>query len=216
MLDEDIDNILLEMDQLDPETFGLIYDKYYQPVFGFIYSRTRNNELAKDLTSETFFQALKNISKFKPQKNKKVQSWIFAIAVAQIGNYYRKVSKLFEVTTEEAPEILAKDEYQPDIAMQIGEDAVELKQQIDLLTKMMKKLSCRQQDIITLRFFSKMTIPEIADVVKMKEGTVKSHIHRAIKKLRKLMDEENEKEERGDLVVTEKRNYYENANASTN
>lgn len=175
--------------QKDPEAFGRLYDEYYQPIFGFMYSRTHNAEVAKDLTSETFFQALKNLQKYKPQKGASFKSWLFAISVAQVGNYFRRRMKLFEVTTEEAPEIVAHEEFRPDIAYRMGEDAQELKEQIELLTKLLKQLNQKQQDILTLRFFSKLTVPEIASTLHMKEGTVKSHLHRALKKLHGLMIE---------------------------
>ncbi len=175
---------------IDPEAFGRLYDEYYQPVFGFLYSRTGHAELAKDLTSETFFQALKNLHRYKPQKGASFKSWLFAISVAQVGNYYRQRAKLFEVTTEEAPEIVAQDDFRPDIAYQMGEDADALEEKILLLRRMMKQINQKQQNILTLRFFSKMSVPEIAVTLKMKEGTVKSHIHRALKKLQTLMTQE--------------------------
>lgn len=173
--------------QTDPETFGRLYDTYYQPVFGFLYSRTGRTEVAKDLTSETFFQALKNLHRYKPRPGTSFKSWLFAIAVAQIGNYYRSRSRFLEVTTDEAPEILAQDDFRPDVAYRMGEDAVELQGQIELLRRMMSKLNQRLQDILTLRFFSHMSVPEIAVTLHMKEGTIKSHIHRALKKLQVLM-----------------------------
>lgn len=173
--------------QTDPETFGRLYDTYYQPVFGFLYSRTGRSEVAKDLTSETFFQALKNLHRYKPRTGASFKSWLFAIAVAQIGNYYRSCSRFLEVTTDEAPDIIAQDDFRPDIAYRMSEDAVELQGQIELLRRMMSKLNQRLQDILTLRFFSYMSVPEIAVTLHMKEGTIKSHIHRALKKLQVLM-----------------------------
>jgi RNA polymerase sigma-70 factor (ECF subfamily) len=173
--------------QHDPNAFGRLYDAYYQPVFGFMYSRTGNGELAKDLTSETFFQALKNLHRYRPREGASFKSWLFAIGVAQIGNYYRQRAKMFEVTVEEAPEIIGHDDFQPDLAYQMGEDADELQGKVELLRVMMKKLNGKQQNILTLRYFSKLTIPEIAATLQMKEGTIKSHIHRALKKLQTLM-----------------------------
>ncbi|MBM5789840.1 sigma-70 family RNA polymerase sigma factor [Candidatus Parcubacteria bacterium] len=173
--------------QHDPEAFGRLYDLYYRPVFGFMYSRTGNAEVAKDLTSETFFQALKNLHRYRPREGATFKSWLFAIGVAQIGNYYRQRAKMFELTIEEAPEIVGHEDFQPDIAYQMGEDADDLQEKIALLRQVMKQLNQRQQDIITLRFFSKMTVPEIAGTLQMKEGTIKSHLHRALKKLQTLM-----------------------------
>ncbi|MCX6714747.1 MAG: sigma-70 family RNA polymerase sigma factor [Candidatus Uhrbacteria bacterium] len=185
---------LLEQAKTDPLAFGQLYDFYYKPIFGFLYSRTTHVETAKDLTNETFFQALKNFHRFKPRKNASFKSWLFAIAVAQVGNFYRRRSKMFEVTTEEAPELVDKDEYRPDIAFQMGQDAEVLKEQIHLLRETMKQLDQKQQTILSLRFFSHMSIPEISKVLSMKEGTVKSHIHRALKRLQGMMLETIETE----------------------
>lgn len=181
---------ILQQAKTDPLAFGKLYDFYYKPIFGFIYSRTSHVETAKDLTNETFFQALKNFQKYKPRKNASFKSWLFAIAVAQVGNYYRKRSKILEVTTEEAPELVEKEEYRPDIAFQIGQDAEELKEQIALLKRVMKKLEPKQQTILSLRYFGHMSVPEISFALGMKEGTVKSHIHRSLKRLQAFMTEE--------------------------
>ncbi|HAU65938.1 MAG: RNA polymerase sigma-70 factor, ECF subfamily [Candidatus Uhrbacteria bacterium GW2011_GWF2_39_13] len=186
-----MDEQLIVQAQSDPEAFGRLYDTYYQPVFGFMYNRTGNVELAKDLTSETFFQSLKNLHRYKPRKGIAFKSWFFAIAVAQVANYYRNRSKYLEITTDEAPELISREDFRPDIAYKIGEDTQELEVQIELLRNMMKKLNQRQQTILTLRFFSHMTIPEIAATIGMKEGTIKSHIHRALKKLQSLMVEDS-------------------------
>ncbi len=176
--------------QQDPEAFGRLYDTYYQPVFGFMYNRTGNAETAMDLTSETFFQALKNIHRYKPRPGASFKSWLFAIGVAQVGNYFRSRTQYLEVTTQEAPEIIGAEDFRPDIAYRMGEDASELEWQVKLLRKAMGRLNGRQQDILTLRFFSHMTVPEVATSLRMKEGTVKSHIHRALKKLQSLMIQE--------------------------
>lgn len=191
-----MEETLVANGQADPEAFGRLYDRYYQPVFGFMYNRTGNSELAKDITSETFFQALKNLHRYKPREGASFKSWLFAIAVAQVGNYYRSRSKYLEVTTDEAPELIGREDFRPDIAYRMGEDAAELEQQIVLLREMLAKLNPRQQTILTLRFFSHMTIPEIAATIHMKEGTIKSHIHRALKKLQALMVD---REASGDL-----------------
>ncbi len=190
--------------QSDPDAFGRLYDTYYQPIFGFVYNRTGNAEVAKDLTSETFFQALKNLHKYRPKKGATFKSWLFAIAVAQVANYYRSRSKVLEVTTDEAPELVSRDEFRPDIAYRMDEDAGELKAQVEMLCQVMKQLNQMQQTIITLRFFSHMTVPEIASAIGMKEGTVKSHIHRAIKKMQTLMVEKATEE----VVHQAQKTYY--------
>ena len=171
--------------QTDPETFGRLYDTYYQPVFGFLYSRTGRSEVAKDLTSETFFQALKNLHRYKSRPGASFKSWLFAIAVAQIGNYYRSRSRFLEVTTDEAPEIIAHDDFRPD-AYRMGE------MRLSFRTNRVAAAHDEQTQSTTsgyfdLALFSHMSVPEIAATLHMKEGTIKSHIHRALKKLQVLM-----------------------------
>jgi len=202
-MSEEEQNVISNAGQ-DPEAFGQLYDTYYQPVFAFLYSRTGNADVAKDLTSETFFQALRSLHRYKPMKGASFKSWLFRIAVTQIGNYYRQRAKYLEVTTEEVPEIVGRDEFRPDIAFKMGEDAQELKEQIALMRRMMKQLNQKQQTILTLRYFSHMTVPEVAATVGMKEGTIKSHIHRAIKKLHGLMVEEQTPIEVGSQDPTKK------------
>jgi RNA polymerase sigma-70 factor (ECF subfamily) len=200
---------LIEQAKTDPDAFGRLYDRYYQPVFGFMLSRTRNAEVAKDLCSETFFQALKNIRRYQ-SKGKPFKSWLFAIAMAQIGTYFRGRKKYLSVTIDEAPELVAADEYRPDVALAAEEDASVIRRQIRLVRRLFDMLSQRQQNILSLRFFSKLTVPEIAAVVKMKEGTVKSHIHRALKKLLVLMNED-EKSDHAAVVGD-----YERSDVGTN
>ena len=183
-MDEEVS--LIEQSKSDPEAFGRLYDRYYQPVFGFLVSRTHNVEVAKDLTSETFFQALKNIRKYTPQ-GKPFKSWLFAIAVAQIGTYYRSRSHYLSVTLDESPELLAHEDYQPDVAMLQDQSERETLEQVERLRSFIGKLNQKQQNILTMRYFSQLSFPEIGVAMGMKEGTVKSHLHRAVKKLQSLM-----------------------------
>lgn len=180
------EEVVIERAKTDPEAFGRLYDTYYQPVFGFLLSRTHHPEVAQDLASETFFHALKSIHRYKPQ-GKPFKSWLFAIAMAQVGNYYRSRAKYLSVTLEEGPEVLADEMYQPDVSLVATEDASEQRELITLMKRALKQLNQKQQNILTLRYFSHLTIAEIAAAMKMKEGTVKSHIHRALKKLQGLM-----------------------------
>lgn len=186
----------------EPDAFGRLYDRYYQPILGFLISRTRNAEVAKDLCSETFFQALKNIPRYEP-RGKPFKSWLFAIAVAQIGTYYRSRKRFLSVALDEAPELMADEGYRPDVSMVADQDTAETRASVERLRGLLTQLNQKQQNILAMRFFSKLSVPEIASTLKMKEGTVKSHIHRALKKLNVLMTEPSvETYERTDAYTT--------------
>jgi len=179
---------LIEQAKTDPMAFGQLYDRFYQPIFGFLLRRTGNVQVAQDLASETFFQALKNIGRYK-QRGKPFKSWLFAIAVAQIGNYYRSRKKFLQITTNDCPEIVAVEAFGADYDLLENQKEQEIEEQVLMMKKHMSQLNDKQQNILSLRYESRLTIPEISAVLKMKEGTIKSHIHRATKKLKVMMNE---------------------------
>lgn len=176
----------------DAFAFGEIYDAYYGRIYGFVLNRLKHVETAKDITSEIFFQVVKNLSKYQYKKGKSFKSWLFSIAVAQVNNYFRKRSKLLQTTLDECPEILAPEQTQADYQLVEKEKNKELGDLISKLQNHVASLNEKHQTIISLRYYSHLTIPEIAQIMNMKEGTIKSHIHRAIKKLQVLMNEEGQ------------------------
>jgi len=197
------EEVIVLQAKTDPEAFGRLYDTYYQPIFGFLYKRTGNAEVAKDLTSETFFQALKNIRRYEI-RGKPFKAWLYAIAVAQAGTYFRQRSRAFTVTSEECPEIVAEDGYRPDISAMEDESDRERKLEASRMRRHLTKLNQRQQTILNLRYFSGQTVPEIAQALGMKENTIKSHIHRAVNKLRGQMAKETAAESKSSYGTAER------------
>jgi len=59
---------IIEEAKRNPEVFGLLYDKFYKPIFNYILRRTSDIKDAQDITSQTFFNALKGLGKFHWQK----------------------------------------------------------------------------------------------------------------------------------------------------
>jgi len=178
---------LVEEAKKDPLAFGKLYDAHYPAIFGFLLKRTGHSDVAKDLTSETFFQALKNIHKYE-QRGRPFKSWLFSIAVAQIGTYYRSRRKLFKLTSEECPSVMADELYQPDVEYLSFEDSKNTADQVKDMKRVFRRLNDTHQTILTLRYLTPHPVAEIAQILGMKEGTVKSHIHRALKKLQTLMN----------------------------
>jgi len=181
-----------EQAKADPQAFGRLYDQYYGPVFGFLAKRTGNAEAAKDLASETFFQALKNIHRFQSRGAKSFKCWLYAIAVAQIGNYFRARGKYLPMTSEEFPDVAANETYDADAPSLAVEEANDVQAEVARLKTAMKKLNPKQRNVLELRYTSGFAIAEIAATLGMKEGTVKSHIHRAQQKLRVLLEGKKE------------------------
>ena len=72
----------------DREAFSKIVDLYYKEIFGYIYKRTLDKEISKDLTQETFLKALKYLSSYKGKCP--LSAWLLKIATNAINEHYRK------------------------------------------------------------------------------------------------------------------------------
>lgn len=171
---------IIEEAKKNPEVFGLLYDKYYQPIFSYVLKRTANIELSQDLTSQTFFKALTKLGTFRWQ-NVPFSSWLYRIAGNEIANYFRK-NKYKIVSLERIPTPVSN----VNPLTEIIEAEKELKKHKDFLKvrEKLSKLPFKYQEVITLRFFEKKKIKEISKILGKREGTIKSLIYRGLAKLK--------------------------------
>lgn len=175
---------LIERAKRNPKAFEKIYDENYPKIFGYILKRVANVEIAQDITSETFLKALKNLWKFRWQ-NVSISAWLYRIANNEIANYFRKKRKKV-VSLEKVLEPISA--HNP--LSEIIEAQEKLKKHKDFLKvqKEISKLEIKYQEVITLRFFEKKRIKEIAEILEKKEGTVKSLLYRGLEKLKEEFD----------------------------
>lgn len=177
---------LVERARRDPEVFGKLYDQYYSRIFNYVLRRVANIEIAQDITSEAFFKALKNLRQFH-WRNVPFSSWLYRIATNQIIDYFRG-GKQEMFSLEEIPDSITPSN--PLIESEVLEAKEELRRHEDflLLHENISKLPIKYQEVITLRFFENKQIKEIAQILGKREGTVKSLLHRGLKKLKELME----------------------------
>lgn len=185
-MDIHLEKELVKKAKKDPEAFGQIFDYYYPFICRFVYKRVGSVEVAQDITSETFFQALKNLWRFKFM-NRPFKSWLFRIAVVQIAQYYRKKGKTYEMTLEFAPELVAHDTMNSDHELKKDHDSEDAKEMFQEIHEALLKLSDIQHTVMVLKYFEKKKIKEISDILNIKENTIKSHLRRGLNKLEKIL-----------------------------
>ena len=171
---------LIKKAKRDPEVFGKLYDEYYPQIFGYTLKRVANLEIAQDITSETFFKALKKLWQFR-WRNISISSWLYRIANNEIANYFRK-NKYKLVSLEKIPEPIAVAN--PSTEILEAEHKLKKHQDFLMLQEKISKLPVKYQEVITLRFFEKKKIKEIVEILGKKEGTIKSLLHRGLEKLK--------------------------------
>ena len=168
----------------DAEAFGLIYDRYLDTVFRFIYFRVGNRQLAEDLTADTFLRALKRISSFTWQ-GRDLGAWLVTIARNLVADHFKSGRYRLEVTTGDVLDADREDrgpEGSPEAAV------VDHITNVALLTAV-KQLNPEQQECIVLRFLQGFSVAETAQAMGKNEGAIKALQYRAVRALARLLPE---------------------------
>lgn len=105
-MDTNEEKELIKQAQKNALAFGKIYDFYYPKIFGYVLRRTANFQIAQDITSETFFKALKPLWQFR-FKGVPFSAWLYRIATNETANYFRKRKYTFSLDNESIPEPIA-------------------------------------------------------------------------------------------------------------
>ena len=88
MIDPGEEKLLLEKIKKDPKEFGVLFDQYYNNIFGYVLRRTLDYDLASDIVAETFLKAFLKINSFR-WKGISISSWLFKIATNEVNYFYR-------------------------------------------------------------------------------------------------------------------------------
>lgn len=170
----------------DEAAFRELVRRYQRPVFSLIYRMVRDRELAEDLGQETFVKVLNAIDSYRPEH--KFSSWVFKIANnAAIDHLRRK--ELDALSLDGAPDAVTS-ERRAATALQVRDrtespleelEARELGSQIE---QAIAKLRPEYRACIVLRHVEGRAYEEIATVLGLPLGTVKTYIHRARAELR--------------------------------
>jgi RNA polymerase sigma-70 factor, ECF subfamily len=166
--------------QGDSDAFGLLYDHYQSSVYRFLFYRTRSAPLAEDLTSETFFRALRSMQSFRWQ-GKDFGAWLMTIARNLATDHFKAGRTRLELTTE--------DMGQHDDATEGPEPTVLAGLTNEILLKALTELPDEQRDCLVMRFLQGMSIAETAAVLGRSDGAVKQLQLRGVRNLAKLMPE---------------------------
>jgi RNA polymerase sigma-70 factor, ECF subfamily len=166
----------------DADAFGLIYDRYMDTVFRFIYFRVGNRPLAEDLTSDTFLRALKRIGSFTWQ-GRDLGAWLVTIARNLVADHFKSGRYRLEVTTGDVLDAEQADrgpEGSPELAV------VDHITNVALLAAV-KQLNPEQQECIVLRFLHGFSVAETAQAMGKNEGAIKALQYRAVRALQRLL-----------------------------
>jgi RNA polymerase sigma-70 factor, ECF subfamily len=177
---------LVQRAKNNPAAFGELYEAHYQSILNYLYRRTLSVTVAEELTSNTFFKALRGLPGFHPRPGIRFRSWLYRIATNEARMHWRRHKGRRETLLlsdeNELPRIIfvwPKTE-SPEI--------VRAKQmQYVMVHQALGRLPEAYQAALTLRYFDGLGHEEIAEILGKRLGTVKSLVHRGLAKLAKVM-----------------------------
>ncbi len=73
-----------------PEGFEAIYERHFDSIFRYVLHRVANVAEAEDLTSQTFFKALRGIDRYRPGANGSAEAWLYRIATNELSSHFRR------------------------------------------------------------------------------------------------------------------------------
>ncbi len=169
--------------------FRELLSRYERPLFSLVYRMVRDRTLAEDLSQEAFIRAFNAIGSYKPRY--KFSSWIFKIANNHTIDYLRK-RKLDTVSIDGSPHArTSEEEAQTRLVVESHEEApdryVEARELGGQIEEAIAQLRPEYRTAVLLRHVEGYTYEEIAEIMELPLGTVKTYLHRARGELKSLL-----------------------------
>ena len=162
----------LKQVQSDTDTIGRLYGQHANELYHYLARRCPDAATAGDLLQETFLQVVRQSDHLA--KVTMPRAWLFAIARNMLARHYRR---------QRDPQPVAQLWYEP--AEQKDDRLIAMREAI-------RSLSAELRDTLDLRLEQELSYEEIAHVVDIPVGTVRSRLHNAVRQLRDLMNQQEE------------------------
>jgi RNA polymerase sigma-70 factor (ECF subfamily) len=169
----------------DAEAFGRLYDMHVDRVYRNIYYRVGNEADAEDLTQQVFFKAWQAIDRYKKMASPFI-AWLMTISHNLVVDFYRTRKDKAYLEAE----VLADD------STPNPERAAEASFEQQRLRRAILQLGGDEQQVVILRFIEGFEFSEIASLLKKKEGNIRVILHRALVKLRNILEKEGDRVEK--------------------
>jgi RNA polymerase sigma-70 factor, ECF subfamily len=168
---------VIEAAKKDKKHFELIYTRYHEQIFRYIYQRMDDKDAAFDLVQQVFLKAMINLHKFE-YKGVPFSSWLYRIAKSEVYDLLRKDQKQRAVNIDE---------------IQLGEMMDDMQEESNVekygqrLATAIAELNEDDLQLVEMRFFEKRAFKEIGEILEITENNAKVKLYRILEKLKKVL-----------------------------
>lgn len=163
----------------DAEAFGQLYDRYLQPIYGFIYYQVTNVQEAEDLTEIVFIKAFEKLPDFRTAKKmENFRAWLYRIARNTVIDHYRTAKPLTALDPEFP---LASGDAGP-------EERIQMDETVGRIRSALLEIDELYRQVIVLRFIQELNYAETSAALGLTENYIRVIQFRALRKLREQID----------------------------
>lgn len=167
--------LLVAQARHDPSAFGLLYERYVDRIYSYIYHRVGAAQDAEDLTARTFYKALEKLDSYE-DRGLPFSAWLYRIAHNLTANWHRDHSRRRFLSLDSL-NLSGSRKDSPEAALEDGERDSALWDAINRLPK-------DRRDLLLHKFSGRLSNLEIGNLMNRSEGAVKSLYFRTLAALR--------------------------------
>ena len=170
------------------QSFSILVDRYQKRVYGFIFSKVKDADLADDVFQDTFVKVIKNLRLGKYKDHGRFLPWVMRIAHNIIMDHFRKINRLPKYDSKHKDlDLLAQ---LIEKSNSIEELIIETQIHADL-SILIDELPKTQREVLRMRLFQEMSFKDIGEQTGVSINTALGRMRYAILNLRKLIEERN-------------------------
>ena len=175
------DAYLLPTMDSQKKKFSKIYDQYISKIYRFVFLKVNSQDIAQDLTSETF---LRGWESFKDRTDiENPQAFLYQIARNLVVDFYREKGKANFVSTESTPIIDPRENL---------EEMASFKFDLDKIKVVLADLREDYQNVIIWHYLDDLPIQQVANMMDRSEDATRVLLHRALKSLKERLNSQNQ------------------------
>ena len=172
----------------DQNAYNVLFDKYWNNVFSFLFQRTNNKNLAEELAIESFSKAFDQLDRFDEKYSFK--SWLITIAKNHHIDRYRRFKNLSENFQDSS--LSSSNEFFLN-EIQNPEELMIANQNLDQVLEHIKSMKKEFRSLIKMRYFEDMSFKEMETILNQSQNTIRVKLFRAKKMLANLLKRDENK-----------------------
>jgi RNA polymerase sigma-70 factor (ECF subfamily) len=167
------------------QVFSRLIDNYKNIVYNLAYRMSNNSQEAEDISQEAFLRAYQSLAHFNPSY--KFSTWLYQITLNIIRDKFKR--KEIDYVSLDTPVETDDSEFysQPADYTHNPEQVIDQQEKAQVIQKAIFSLPLKYREIIVLRHIQDLSYIEIANILKLPQGTVKVRLYRAREQLRKIL-----------------------------